>query len=341
VRILLLADSFIPVPPIYYGGIERVVFDLANQYVKMGHEVTLIAGPNSHSPGRFIQFGANGELSTKISFSTLLELNKIFNREISQHDVLHNFGRLAFLLPISWNKIRKIQTYMRYVSPKGVRIINAIGTRNLIYTGVSNAICKTGILGGGEWITVYNCAPVEQFTPNYSINNHTSPLVFLGRLERCKGAHTAIKVAKLSNRQLIIAGNISTLPHEKLYFEDEIRPLIDGEQIKYIGVVNNIQKNELLANAAAMLLPIEWYEPFPIVLPESYACGTPVLAFPNGGVPEGIFENETGFLSNSAEEMAEQVKNIPSIDRKNCRKIALEHYSDEVIAQHYLNLYCR
>ena len=337
-KILLLADSFIPVPPKHYGGIERVVYDIACQYVNMGHEVTLIAGPNSKSPGRLIVFGKNGELDKRLNFTTLIELHNIFRKEISRHDVLHNFGRLAFLIPIAWNRIKKVQTYMRYVSTKGIKLINQIGTRNLIYTGVSDAICRTGMPGGGEWKTIYNCAPISDFVPSYD-TSPDSPLVFLGRLERCKGAHSAIKVAKMTGRELIIAGNISTLPHEKKYFEEELKPEIDGKQIKYIGVVDNKQKNELLANASAMLLPIEWYEPFPIVLPESFACGTPILAFPNGGVPEGIIHGKTGYLSNSVEEMAEQVKNISILSRFDCRKEAEGRFSDYVIAKNYLSVY--
>lgn len=338
-KILLVMDPAIPVPPIFYGGIERVVYDLACAYVKMGHEVTLVAGPNSKSPGRLITYGNNTNIqSIKINYPLLSEMASILIKEIQNHDVIHNFGRLAWLFPIAWSNIRKIQTYMRYISSQNIKYLNLLGVRNITYTAVSNAIVNTGVSGGGEWATIYNCAPIEKFTFNPFVSVD-APLVFLGRLERCKGAHTAIKVAKLTGKNLIIAGNISPLDEEKKYFNNEIEPLLDGNQIKYIGEVNNEQKNKLLGSASAMLLPVEWFEPFPIVLPESYACGTPILAYPGGGVPEGIFHGKTGFLSNNVEEMASHVNKIKSLDRHICRGIAETLYSDSVIANNYLKLY--
>ena len=337
-RILFLMDPFIPVPPKHYGGIERVIYDIALKATELGHEVTIIAGPGSKSPGRLITYGKTGGSTAKINYTYLWQLNKILRREIPKHDVLHNFGRLAFLFPIAYSGIRKVQTYMRYITPRNISILNKMGVRNLIYTAVSDAIVRTGISGGGEWKTIYNCAPVRQFdfVPTVPEN---APLVFLGRLERCKGAHTAIQVAKITGRKLIIAGNISELEEEKIYFKNEVEPFIDGKLIEYIGVVDNQQKNKLLGNAAAMLLPVEWYEPFPIVLPESFACGTPILAFPGGGVPEGIRVGVTGFLSNSAEEMAAQVKDIALLDRAACREEAINKYSDSYITEQYLSVY--
>lgn len=338
-KILLLMDPFIPVPPKHYGGIERVIYDIACRYTEMGHEVTLIAGPNSKSPGRLITYGTNADLqSIKIDFRLLKDVTTILYREVGQHDVLHNFGRLAWMFPIAWCKIRKVQTYMRYITPGNIKWLNLIGIRNMVYTAVSDAIVRTGSPGGGEWKTVYNCAPVDQFTYVPEVKAD-APLVFLGRLERCKGAHTAIEVAKLTQRKLIIAGNISPLKEEQQYFEHELKPHFDNELITYIGVVDNEQKNKLFGSAAAMLLPVEWYEPFPIVLPESYACGTPILAFPGGGVPEGIFEGTTGFISNTAAEMAQQVALIPTLSREACRHAAFEKYSDTKIANDYLEIY--
>lgn len=338
-RILLLIDPFIPVPPKHYGGIERVVYDIACKYVEMGHSVTLVAGPGSKSPDRLITYGFSADVqSIKIDFRLLRTVTSILFKEIGRHDVIHNFGRLAWMFPIAWSSIRKVQTYMRYITPANIRLLNRLGVRDMTYTAVSDAIVRTGISGGGDWRTIYNCAPVQSFTFNPEVPAD-APLVFLGRLERCKGAHTAIKVAQLTGRRLIIAGNISPLKKEQLYFENEIKPQIDGMKIQYIGVVDNAQKNQLLGNAAAMLLPVEWYEPFPIVLPESYACGTPILAFQEGGVPEGIFVGETGFISHTAEDMAAQVALISELNRADCRRRAELLYSDDVIALNYLSIY--
>ncbi len=339
-RILLLMDPFIPVPPLYYGGIERVVYDIAQKYASLGHDVTLVAGPNSVSPGKLITYGENKDNdSIRIDYKLLYSVSSILLKEVPRHDVIHNFGRLAWLFPIAWSGIRKVQTYMRYITPANVRALNRIGIRNITYTAVSDAIVKTGSPGGGDWRTVYNCAPIAQFDFNPGVDPATAPLVFLGRLERCKGAHSAIEAARLAGRRLIIAGNISPLKEEKAYFEEELKPLFDGDKVQYIGVVDNVQKNRLLGSAAAMLLPIEWYEPFPVVLPESFACGTPIIAFRNGGVPEGIRHGVTGFLCDTAEEMAVFIPRLAEIDRSICRQEAIDKYSDDSIAADYLKIY--
>jgi glycosyltransferase involved in cell wall biosynthesis len=331
-------DPLIPVPPLHYGGIERVIYDIACRYSQLGHEVTLIAGPGSRSPGRLVTYGEAGAAPSKVDVCLLWQLGRILRKEVPRHDVLHNFGRLAFQFPMAWSGIRKVQTYMRRIAPRNIRALNAAGVRHLTYTAVSDAIVATGRPGGGDWRTVYNCAPLEQFD---FVERATAdaPLVFLGRLERCKGAHTAIRVAELTGRRLVIAGNISELPDERRYFEEELRPRFDGSLIQYIGVVDNAQKNRLLGDAAAMLLPIEWLEPFPVVLPEAFACGTPILAFPRGGVPEGIRPGVTGFLSETAEEMARDVERIGELSRTACRQDAVSRYSDQVIAEAYLSIY--
>lgn len=337
-KILLLMDPFIPVPPQHYGGVERVIYDIANSYVKLGHEVTIIAGPNSKSPGRLITYGNNGALSIAINVKMLWSVYSILRKEIKKHDVIHNFGRLIFIAPFLLTKTRKVQTYMRYVNKKNISFYDRIKPVNLIYSAVSDAIVGTGKTPLSNWRTVYNCAPVG----NYTYRGNTSAdsyLAFLGRIERCKGLHSAIKVAKLSGRKLIIAGNISDLEHERAYFHNEIEPEIDGKEIIYIGKVNDEQKNEFLGNAAALVTPVEWFEPFPIIIPEAYACGTPVLGFDNGGIREGIENGLTGFTSSTVDEMVEHVKMIGTLNRQACRLKAENEYSDTHVAQEYIKLY--
>jgi len=166
-----------------------------------------------------------------------------------------------------------------------------------------------------------------------------APLVFLGRIQQEKGTAIAIEIALKTNKKLIIAGNVPNEQIHQLYFNEQVKPFIDQEQIKYIGPVNNVQKNELLRNACAMLMPVTWDEPFGIVMAEALACGTPVIGFNRGAVPEVVTNGSTGFICNTTNEMMEAVNNIPSLSRSDCRQVAEEKFSSTVMAKQYEQLY--
>jgi glycosyltransferase involved in cell wall biosynthesis len=339
VKILLIMDPLIPVPPRHYGGIERVVADLADVLVDRGHDVTLWAAPGSASRARLETFGREGEWTRWSNVRNTVRLSTRFLGQRRRFDVVHNFGRLAYLLPILSAPVGKLQTYMRKVNPANMRLASRLGARCLVYTAVSDAIRGTGQPGGGDWRVVYNCARPDLYRASLGVDPATAPLVFLGRLERCKGAHTAIDVALATGRELIVAGNISTLPEERAYFEQELRPRFDGRTIRYVGPVDDGQKLELLRGAAAVLLPIEWEEPFPVVLPEALLCGTPIVALGRGGVPEGIDHGVTGFVCGTAAGMADAIPRLPAIDRARCRAEAERRFGDTVIADEYEALY--
>lgn len=340
-RILLVMDPFIPVPPATYGGIERVVADLADGLCAQGHEVTLWAAPGSSTRATLRTFGREGEWTRWSNLRNVATLTSWFLRDAARFDVIHNFGRLAYLAPVLRRNVPKIQTYMRPVNPDNMRIAARAGAVRLHFTAVSDAIRRTGAPGGGEWSVIYNCARPEAYQPRYDVDASSAPLVFLGRLERCKGAHTAIAVARRLGRKLIVAGNVSMVPRESEYFERELKPQFDGDLIEYVGPVGDAAKNTLLGQAAALLSPIEWEEPFPVVIPEALLCGTPVVAFARGGMPEGIDHGRTGFLCQTAEEMAAYVARLPSIDRRICRTEGERRFSDRVIIGDYLTLYQR
>jgi glycosyltransferase involved in cell wall biosynthesis len=340
-RVLLIMDPFIRVPPVHYGGIERVIADLAAGLTARGHKVTLWGAPGSRVDGKVEPFGRENEWT---DWSNLRNTGVITARLLSQlrnFDVVHNFGRLAYLTAILPVDIPKIQTYMRTVNPVNMRKVARLKARRMHFTAVSEAIRHTGAPGGGEWSVIYNCAPTSQYSFRGDVNPNSAPLVFLGRIERCKGAHTAIQVARSLGRQLLVAGNVSTLPHEMKYFKQEVEPFIDGDLVRYVGVVKNVQKNELLGSAAALLVPIEWEEPFPVILPEALLCGTPVIGFRRGGVPEGIAHEKTGFICDTAEEMQTYVGRLAEIDRRECRAQAEMRFSDSVIVGEYEALYMR
>jgi glycosyltransferase involved in cell wall biosynthesis len=334
-----MMDPYIPVPPQHYGGIERVIADLAESLHRRGHDVSLWAGPGSETPGTVRTFGAIGEWSRWSNVRNTLTVTRRFYAKPAAFDLIHNFGRLAYLTGVLAWPVPKVQTYMRTVNPANMRKVRRLGARRLRFTAVSRAIRDTGLPGGGDWHVIYNGARTDRYTPRLDVDASLAPLVFLGRLERCKGAHAAIDVATRLGRSLVIAGTLSTLAEEREYFAREIEPRLDGRLIRYVGPVDDAQKNVLLGSAAALLLPIEWEEPFPVVLPESLLCGTPVVAFRRGGVPEGIDEGRTGFVCDSVDQMMDAVRRLPQIDRAGCRAEAERRFSAEVVADDYERLY--
>jgi len=339
-KILLIMDPGISVPPTLYGGHERLVYLFAEEYQKLGHEVTLLAGPQSHSSGKTITFGTN-DLNRPggAKFAEARFVWKYLRQNKNNFDLVHNFGRLIYLLPILNSRVKKIMTYGRPVSARGIKIVNALPNRNLIFTACSNYCVSTGNVAG-KWETVYNAIDFSQYDLTETAGEN-SPLIFLGRLDKVKGVHTAINVAKATNSQLIIAGNISHTPDNLEYFKTQIEPQIDGDQIKYVGPLNDIEKNTYLGRAKALLFPIEWDEPFGMVMTEAMACGTPVIAFKRGSVPEVVDEGITGFIVTNENEMIDAVSKAPLIKRAECRNTAKQRFDVPVIARIYLNLFSR
>ena len=190
----------------------------------------------------------------------------------------------------------------------------------------------------GNWTAIPNFVDPERFR-FVSAVGRDAPLVFLGRIERIKGVHLAIAIARLSGRQLIIAGNRSEEGAELEYWEKEILPEIGRNGISYCGPVDDDQKIELLGRSRALVAPIEWDEPFGIVFVEALACGTPVISCPRGAVPEIVRNGIEGFLVDDVEGGAEAVEKVGSISRSACRHRVLELFSRQVVVDQYLEMY--
>jgi glycosyltransferase involved in cell wall biosynthesis len=338
-KILLVMDPGILVPPKGYGGHERLVYMFAREYNKLGHEVHLLVTTGSKVPDCTVHdFGEERFPPTKIN--ALLAIPKAWKflwHHRDQFDLVHNFGRLAYLLPILNHPVKKIMTYGREVDGKNIAIINKLPNKNLQFTAPSDDCVSTGNVAG-KWTTVYNAINTSKYDSRLTVPAN-APLIFLSRIERVKGCHIAIDVAKATGDKLIIAGNISPLPEEKAYFENEIQPHIDGERIQYVGVVNDEQKNYYLGQAKAMLFPIDIREAFGMVMAEAMACGTPVIGFAKGAVPEVIVNDENGFVVQNKEEMIEAVKKLSAIDRKVCRQHAETRFDVSVLSLKFLALF--
>jgi glycosyltransferase involved in cell wall biosynthesis len=187
-----------------------------------------------------------------------------------------------------------------------------------------------------SWHVVYNGVPAERYEFHSTVAPD-APLVFLGRVEYIKGAHLAVEVAKQTGRKLIIAGNVPEA--HAAYFDAKIKPYIDGQQISYAGPVDDFQKNTLLGDAAALLMPILWDEPFGIVMAEALACGTPVIGLRRGSVPELVQDGVNGFVCDDVEVMVAAVGRLGEIDRCNCRRVMEDQFSSSSMLDGYLRLY--
>lgn len=337
-RILLTADPMIVVPPTGYGGIERIVDALVREYGRRGHEVALVARAGSSSPAARLYAWPSG--SPRGIVNTLRNTNALGHavREF-RPDVLHSFSRLAYMMPLLPTKLPKLMSYQRHTGGRQVSLGAKLAGRTLLFTGCSEFICRQARPSGGRWQAIHNFVEPEKFTFVPDVPKD-APLVFLSRLDRIKGADTAIAIARRAGRRLILAGNHAESGHEFEYWKTEIEPHLGRDGIEWVGEVDDKAKNELLGRAAALLVPIRWDEPFGIVFAEALACGTPVISCPRGALPEIVDEGKTGFLIKSEAEGVEAVHKLGSLSRTACRQAAEERFSAGACAQSYLDAYC-
>ncbi len=337
-RILITADPELPVPPRLYGGIERIIDLLIRSLKSRGHTIGLVAHQDSTTKCDRV-FSWKGEHSQdRIDMMrntyTLWQAIREFKPEL-----VHSYSRIFYLFPWLINSsIPKIMSYQRQPSHRTVAWGSKLGKNSLTFTGCSEYICRQGKKVAGTWHPIHNCVELDTYTFQPTVADD-APLVFLSRIERIKGAHTAIEVAKKTGRRLLIAGNYSTVGEAGKYWEQAIKPHLDKDGIEYVGTVDDVQKNKLLGQAAAMIVPIEWNEPFGIVFAEALACGTPVISCPRGALPEIVRQGIDGYLINNIEEACHAVENLSKINRGNCRQRVEDCFSASVIVDKYEKLY--
>jgi glycosyltransferase involved in cell wall biosynthesis len=229
-------------------------------------------------------------------------------------------------------------SYQRFVSGRTIAIASRLAGSSIVFTGCSGHIAAMGEPYGGRWYAIPNFVNTHFYSWTSSVPPD-APLVFLSRVEPLKGADIAIEIAKSANRQLILAGNHSLEGHEGRYWLERIAPEIGRNGIEYIGPVDDAAKAALLARAAALIVPVQWDEPFGIVFAEALACGTPVISCPRGALPEIVREGVDGFLIDSIDEGKNAVEKLHTIDRAECRKRAETHFSSGVVVSRYEDVY--
>jgi glycosyltransferase involved in cell wall biosynthesis len=338
VRIALTVDPNIPVPPIGYGGIERIADFLARGLVARGHDVTLLAHPSSRTAARLVPYGVPPHVGTVRRMRELAQVGTYLFRHHRQFDVVHSFGRLAALLPIlPLRALPKLQSYQRDRVPwSSVATAVRLAGSSVRFTGCSTSVYRQRPPGpgGGQWRTIFNGADVEKYTAVPFVPAD-APLVFLGRLAAFKGPHHAIAIARTAGRRLVLAGPRE--PNDGGYFDREIAPHLGV--VQWMGELDDPGKNALLGRAAALLMPIEWEEPFGIVMAEALACGTPVIGFGRGSVPEIVRDGVNGFVVRDIADAAAAVGRLGTIDRRVVRADCEARFSDHAIVDAYEALY--
>jgi glycosyltransferase involved in cell wall biosynthesis len=332
-RIALTADPELPVPPLHYGGIERIIDMLARGLVARGHELTVFAHPDSVTAGRLIPWPGSASRSTLDSSRNAATLAR--HVLAKRFDLVHSFSRVAYLSPILPLPIPKLMTYQRQVSPRSILLGHALSRGTLWFSAISRWM-MCGVEALGTWRLVFNGVPLEvfEFRPDLGPD---APLVFLGRVEEIKGPHLAIETARRVKLPLVIAGNV---PREhRAWFEANIAPHVDGQRVVFRGPVNDSQKNELLGSARALLMPILWDEPFGIVMAEAMACGTPVLGLSRGAVPEIVEHGVTGFVAEDVDGLVAAAGRLQEINRAACRVRVERLFSDASTVDAYLAVY--
>jgi glycosyltransferase involved in cell wall biosynthesis len=334
-RIALTADPELPTPPLHYGGIERVVDMLAHGLESRGHEVTLFAHAASRSAGRLVPWpGRSSQSRTDLARNAAALAAHVAG---GRCDLVHSFSRLATLLPILPMRVPKLMTYQRPISRRSVVLGARLSRGSLRFSAVSRFM-TADVANVGVWHHVFNGVPMTRYA--FQSNPPPgAPLVFVGRIEAIKGPHVAIEAARRAGAALIIAGNVPDA--HRGWFARHVAPHVDGRAVRFIGPVDDAQKNVLLGSARALLMPVLWDEPFGIVMAEAMACGTPVIGLRRGAVPEVVDDGATGFVVEDVEAMAAAIGRIGAIDRRAVRARAEALFSDGAVVTAYLDVYAR
>jgi len=332
-RIAQINPLWYETPPFAYGGTEFIISLLTEELVKRGHEITLFSTANSITKAKLVSIWPKGLVEANLAtpFSAIALLYKELIERQDEFDVIHDHGEQY---GVSFSKFLKppiISTLHNPITEEKNILFKKYP--NVNYVAISKSQKKSGP-GINIVKTIYHGIPIENYEFNSKPGNY---LFWLSSIQPDKGVAAAIEIAKMAGEQLIISGPIH--PQYADYFEYRIKPLIDGKQIQFVGESDFKKKVELFKNAKAFLFPIKRQEPFGLVVIESMACGTPIIAFKGGSMPELIEEGKTGFIVNDKIEALKALKKIKSISRDYCREYVKKNFSIRRMVNHYERLY--
>jgi hypothetical protein len=340
--VALLAPPWIPIPPPGYGGIELVIAELAGGLVRRGHDVVLLAAPGSESAAHVVPL-LEHDHADEIG-KTLHDVDHV-GRALAviddaaargrPFDILHDHSGYTLVAMADRVDVPVLHTVHGPFEdePRAFYAQHADKVWISTLTRAQLADGPPGLRTVGAIPNPINVRawPLEREKDDY--------LLWMARMTEGKGAHRAIAVARAAGRPLVLAGPVQSGQQE--FFEREVQPHIDGERVRYLDEVGGRRKQELFARARALLMPIRWPEPFGMVMIEAMACGTPVIAFPEGSAPEVVGDGVSGFLADDEDQMAAAVGRLGELDPERCRAWVAERFDVDVVTQAYEAAYRR
>ncbi|MDO8436489.1 MAG: glycosyltransferase family 4 protein [bacterium] len=345
-RIAQVAPLWFTIPPKGYGGIERIVSMLTEELARRGHEVTLFAAPGSVTSAKLVSVFDKSLSEANVSWSNpiwnLRNLSTAFERaNKGEFDIVHSHLDLWALFFQGISRVPLIHTMHNPMyrdnadasKDDRLRLFTEEAHRtNIVF--ISESARKLAILEMPKSHVIYNGIDLEHFRFNKKGGEH---FIWIARMNKHKGVENAIAAAEKLDAKLLLAGRID--PTQQEYFEKAIKPHLN-ENIRYAGELQDNELSDFYGNAKALLYPIEWEEPFGLVVAEAMACGTPVIAYRRGSMEELIENNKTGFVIDSdIEKLVEAMGRIDQIDRSAVRKHVEDHFSKERMVDEYEKLY--
>jgi len=341
-RIAVLAPPWIIVPPPGYGGIEAVVALLCEALVARGHDVTLFAAPGSRSAARVEALLESAHPDT--IGSALHESDHValawgqIERQAERgrpFDLLHDHSGFTALAMADRVAVPVVHTIHGPFDHETTRFYQRHGHKAAL-VAISRSQADSAPGGVRIAAVVPNPIRVDRWLLRIEKQNY---VLWIGRMDPVKGAHRAIEAARLAGKTLVLAGPVQPGQHQ--YFRDRIEPHVDGHRVQYVGEVAGTAKQQLYANAEALLMPVRWREPFGMVMIEALAAGTPVIAFPEGAAAEIVIDGENGMLVSDEQEMARAITQAGAIDPVRCRASVAERYDIAVTTTGYERVYRR
>ncbi|MEG6510764.1 glycosyltransferase family 4 protein [Desulforamulus ruminis] len=330
-KIAMLSPIAWRTPPVHYGPWELVTSLLTEELVKNGLEVTLFATADSVTRARLSAVSPRGyeeDRAIDPKVWECLHISECFERA-DEFDIIHN--QFDFL-PLTYSGLVKtpvVTTIHGFSSPRILPVYKKYNQRTR-YVSISDADRSPEL----DYIaTVYHGIDTGNFT--FNPDPAGDYLLYYGRIHPDKGTREAVAIAKALDTRLVIAGIIQ----DQGYFDRHVKPFLEEGKVEYIGSVGADRRDQLLGNARVLLHPISFNEPFGLSVVEAMACGTPVVAFNKGSMPELIVNGRNGYLAQNVEEAIEQVRNVTNINRHSCRENVEQHFTKEVMARRYIDVY--